>query len=115
MRRVPDRIFACGGRRVLPSEHDRPSYELFVLHTVRNTWLIPQRRHIWASVIPTLVMWNGPLMHLLLALAALVFFLSDRSVADGRHLCSGSLPAAENHEMNTLLASYLPSSITNRG
>lgn len=42
-------------------------------------------------------------------------FSSDRSVADGRHLSSGSLPAAENHEMNTLLASYLPSSITNRG
>jgi hypothetical protein len=98
-----DALHALGGHLNM---NDLQMHSHFMLHTAKNMSLSPRRRHVWETVISQFAMRNEALMHLLLALAGLDLFSSDRSVADERHPSSGSSPAAASYEMD---AAYLPS------
>ncbi|GFF21184.1 nucleotide-diphospho-sugar transferase [Aspergillus terreus] len=103
--RPSDALHALGGASQHLNMIDLQMLSHFMLHTAKNMSLSPRRRHIWETVIPEFAMRNEALMHLLLALAGLDLFSSDRSVADGRHPSpAGSSPAAANHHMD---AAYL--------
>jgi hypothetical protein len=72
----------------------------FMLHIAKNMSLSLRRRHVWETVISQFAIRNEALMHLLLALAGLYLFSSDRSIANERYLSPRSSPAAVSYKMD---------------